>query len=47
MTVSPDGWTRFVQSADGKRFLAVVPERTVELAPTTVVLNWNAGVGKK
>jgi Tol biopolymer transport system component len=47
MTATPDGWTRYTASADGKRFLVVEPERSQTLTPTTVVLNWNAEVGKK
>jgi len=47
MTATPDGWTRYAASADGKRFLVVAPERSQTLTPTTIVLNWNAEVGKK
>jgi len=47
MTATPDGWTRYAPTADGKRFLVVAPERSQTLTPTTVVLNWNADVGKK
>jgi hypothetical protein len=47
MTATPDGWTRYVPSADGKRFLVIAPERSQTLTPTTVVLNWSAEVGKK
>jgi WD40 repeat protein len=47
MTATPDGWTRYTASADGKRFLVVAPERSQTLTPTTVVLNWDAEVGKK
>ena len=47
MTATPDGWTRYAATGDGKRFLVVAPERSQTLTPTTVVLNWNAEVGKK
>jgi Tol biopolymer transport system component/predicted Ser/Thr protein kinase len=47
MIATPDGWTRYAATSDGKRFLVVAPERSQTLTPTTVVLNWNAEVGKK
>jgi Tol biopolymer transport system component len=37
-------WTSFDVSADGKRFLAVVPEVVANEQPLTVVLNWTAEI---
>jgi Tol biopolymer transport system component/predicted Ser/Thr protein kinase len=37
---------RFVPAADGQRFLIVAPLGRDAMAPTTVVLNWFAGLGK-
>jgi len=37
---------RFVPSGDGQRFLIVAPLGRDAMAPTTVVLNWFAGLGK-
>jgi hypothetical protein len=37
--------TRWAPSPDGKRFLFLVPENQ-EVAPFTVVLNWQAGLKK-
>jgi Tol biopolymer transport system component len=39
------GMTRWAPSPDGKRFLFLVPENQ-EVAPFTVVLNWQAGLKK-
>ncbi|MEO8587685.1 MAG: protein kinase [Acidobacteriota bacterium] len=38
--------SRFVPTADGKRFLTVAPLGREAMTPTTVVLNWNAELGK-
>jgi Tol biopolymer transport system component len=37
-------WTDFALSADGKRFLAVVPQAFAGEQPLTVILNWTAEV---
>jgi Tol biopolymer transport system component len=37
-------WNGFDVSADGKRFLAVVPEVVAKEQPLTVVLNWTAEI---
>ncbi len=37
---------RFVPSGDGQRFLIVAPLGRDAMAPTTVVLNWFAGLGR-
>ncbi|HMA18360.1 MAG TPA: hypothetical protein VKS03_07970, partial [Thermoanaerobaculia bacterium] len=37
---------KFVASADGQRFLFVAPLGREALTPTTVVLNWNADLGR-
>ncbi len=37
---------RYVPSADGQRFLVVAPLGRDAMAPTTVVLNWFAGLGR-
>jgi eukaryotic-like serine/threonine-protein kinase len=37
---------RFVPAPDGQRFLLVAPLGRDAMAPTTVVLNWYAGLGK-
>ena len=37
-------WTDFDVSADGKRFLAVVPQAFAGEQPLTVILNWTAEV---
>jgi eukaryotic-like serine/threonine-protein kinase len=37
-------WTDFAVSADGKRFLAVVPQAFAGEQPLTVILNWTAEV---
>jgi hypothetical protein len=37
-------WSSFDVSADGKRFLALVPEVVANEQPLTVVLNWTAEV---
>jgi Tol biopolymer transport system component len=39
-------WRSFDVSADGKRFLAVVPEVVADREPLRVVVNWPAGVDK-
>ncbi len=39
-------WLSFDVSADGKRFLAVVPEVLADRAPQNVVVNWPSGVEK-
>ncbi len=38
--------SRFVPTRDGQRFLTVAPLGRDALTPTTVVLNWNAELGK-
>ena len=38
--------TRFLPTADGKRFLTVAPLGRDSMSPTTVVLNWWAELGK-
>jgi len=37
---------RFLPTADGKRFLTVAPLGREAMTPTTVVLNWNADLGR-
>jgi hypothetical protein len=37
---------KYVPSGDGQRFLLVAPLGREALIPTTVVLNWNAGLGR-
>jgi len=37
-------WTDFAVSADGRRFLAVVPQSFAGEQPLTVILNWIAEV---
>ena len=37
-------WVDFAVSADGKRFLAVVPQAFAGEQPLTVILNWTAEV---
>jgi Tol biopolymer transport system component len=37
---------KYVPSADGQRFLFVAPLGRESLSPTTVVLNWSAGLGR-
>jgi Tol biopolymer transport system component len=37
-------WTDFALSADGKRFLAVVPQAFAGEQPLTIILNWTAEV---
>jgi Tol biopolymer transport system component len=39
-------WNSFDVSADGKRFLAVVPEVVANQQPLTVVLNWTAEIAR-
>ena len=39
-------WQAFDVSADGRRFLAVVPEVVAARAPLNVVVNWPAAIGK-
>ena len=39
-------WGDFAVSADGKRFLAVVPQALSGEQPLTVILNWTAEVGR-
>ena len=39
-------WTSFDVSADGRRFLAVVPEVVASEQPLTVVLNWTAEIAR-
>ncbi len=38
--------TRYLPAADGKRFLTVAPLGRDAMTPTTVVLNWNADLGR-
>ncbi len=47
MRATPDGWTRYCAGAGGQRFLVAAPQQNATLAPTTLVLNWNAGIGRK
>jgi hypothetical protein len=37
-------WSDFAVSADGKRFLAVVPQAFAGEQPLTVILHWTAEV---
>jgi hypothetical protein len=37
---------RFLPTADGRRFLTVAPLSREAMTPTTVVLNWNAELGR-
>jgi hypothetical protein len=37
---------KYVAAADGERFLLVAPLGREALIPTTVVLNWHAGLGR-
>lgn len=37
---------RYLPTADGRRFLTVAPLGREAMTPTTVVLNWNAGLGR-
>ena len=37
---------RYDVARDGKRFLLIVPSAGVASAPATVVLNWEAGLGR-
>ena len=37
---------KYVPAADGQRFLFVAPLGRESMTPTTVVLNWFAGLGK-
>ena len=37
---------KFVPAKDGQRFLFVAPLGRESMTPTTVVLNWFAGLGK-
>jgi hypothetical protein len=37
-------WVDFAASADGKRFLAVVPQKFAGEQPLTVILNWIAEI---
>jgi Tol biopolymer transport system component len=43
-TLKGPAWNGFDVSADGKRFLAVVPEVVANEQPLTVVLNWTAEI---
>jgi hypothetical protein len=43
MSVARD---RFLPTVDGKRFLTVAPLGREAMTPTTVVLNWNAELGR-
>jgi eukaryotic-like serine/threonine-protein kinase len=43
MSVARD---RYLPTADGKRFLTVAPLGREAMTPTTVVLNWNADLGR-
>jgi eukaryotic-like serine/threonine-protein kinase len=47
ITVRPGGGrNRYVPSADGQRFLIDAPVGRDAMSPTTVVLNWPAGLGR-
>jgi Tol biopolymer transport system component len=46
-SLEPMGLVRYDVSADGRRFLVVLPEERHLLPSTTVVLNWNVGVGER
>jgi hypothetical protein len=37
---------KYVASADGQRFLLVAPLGREAMTPTTIVVNWSAGLGK-
>jgi hypothetical protein len=39
-------WLSFDVSADGKKFLAVVPVTLADRQPLSVVVNWPSGVEK-
>ncbi|MEX2384207.1 MAG: protein kinase [Thermoanaerobaculia bacterium] len=45
-TIEGKPWLNFALSADGKKFLAVVPEIAADEQPMTVVVNWTAGIPK-
>ncbi len=45
-TLTGPAWNSFDVSADGKRFLAVVPEVVGSEQPLTVVLNWTAEIAR-
>ena len=47
ITATQDGWVRYAAAPDGQRFLVISPERGGPPPPTTVVLNWDAAIGKK
>jgi hypothetical protein len=40
---SPFYWTNYAPSADGRRFLILVPVEQETALPMTVALNWMAG----
>ena len=37
-------WLDYGVSSDGKRFLAIVPERVAREQPLTAILNWQAEI---
>jgi hypothetical protein len=45
-TLKGAGWNSFDVSADGERFLAVVPEVVASEQPLTVVLGWTAEIAR-
>ncbi|MEX1245364.1 MAG: protein kinase [Thermoanaerobaculia bacterium] len=45
-TVEGKPWLSFALSADGQKFLAVVPEAAADEQPMTVIVNWTAGIAK-
>jgi hypothetical protein len=47
-SVSPNRNVRshYLPSADGKRFLLLAPLGRESMVPTTVVVNWNAGLSR-
>ncbi len=44
MRTLPSGGNRYSVSADGQRFLVVAPMGGESLSPTTVIVNWTAGL---
>ena len=43
-TLGGKSWNDYDVSSDGKRFLAVVPERLSREQPLTAILNWPAEI---
>ena len=40
------GWSPYDATADGQRFLAIVPQEQTRSAPLTLVQKWTAGLKK-